>query len=119
MNATRSPGSRTASRIRNIELGLLAMATLIAVSSVALVQLGALGRLELGFLQLSTIMPGTAMLMHLIMRWAAPTADPFFLPIMTTLSGMGVAEIYRIDLHYGVSGWNSTSVRQIAWCVIA
>ena len=38
---------------------------------------------------------------------------------MTVLSGLGIAEIYRIDLHYGSTGWQSASVRQIVWCSIA
>ena len=119
VRARRTKLARASWRIRNIELGLLALAAVLAMGSVALVQLGALGSIEPGFLQLSAVVPGLALLMHLLMRWATPTADPYFLPIMTALSGLGIAEIYRIDLHYGVSGWSSTSVRQIVWCVIA
>ncbi|GAA4141108.1 FtsW/RodA/SpoVE family cell cycle protein [Leifsonia shinshuensis] len=119
MTALRSPGARTATRLRNVELLLLLTAGAVSLAAVALVQLGALGRIEAGFLQLSAIPLVLAFAMHLTMRFVTPTADPFFLPIMTALSGLGIAEIYRIDLHYGYSGWGSTSVRQIVWCAIA
>jgi cell division protein FtsW (lipid II flippase) len=49
----------------------------------------------------------------------APQADPFLLPIATVLNGLGIAEIYRIDIHFQDTGWNSAGVRQIVWSAIA
>jgi hypothetical protein len=42
--------------------------------------------------------------MHVALRVVAPQADPFILPIATVLNGLGIAEIYRIDLAEGLSG---------------
>jgi cell division protein FtsW (lipid II flippase) len=57
--------------------------------------------------------------MHIALRYVAPQADPFLLPIATVLNGLGIAEIYRIDIHYGDVGWASAGVRQIVWSAIA
>jgi cell division protein FtsW (lipid II flippase) len=35
------------------------------------------------------------------------------------LNGLGIAMIYRIDIHFGDSGWASAGVRQIVWSAIA
>jgi len=43
----------------------------------------------------------------------------FILPIATVLNGIGIAEIYRIDLEEHLSGWDSAAVRQIVWSAIA
>ena len=105
--------------LRNIELILLLLASVIVLGSVTLVQLGVNGAIDVGFLELSAVLPVLALLMHVITRFTAASADPFILPIMTTLSGIGIAEIYRIDLHFGSIGWTSLSVRQIIWCAVA
>ena len=57
--------------------------------------------------------------MHVALRFVAPQADPFLLPIATVLNGLGIAEIYRIDIHFQDTGWNSAGVRQIVWSAIA
>jgi cell division protein FtsW (lipid II flippase) len=36
--------------------------------------------------------------LHIVLRFVARDADPFILPIATTINGLGIAEIYRIDL---------------------
>lgn len=117
--AARRPAARTAARMRNTELLLLLVATVVAVGSVVLVQVGATGTIEPGFLQLSLVLPALAMALHVCMRFLTPTADPFLLPIMTALSGLGIAEIYRIDLHFGAIDANSLSVKQVIWCALA
>jgi cell division protein FtsW (lipid II flippase) len=57
--------------------------------------------------------------MHVVLRLRARDADPFVLPIATVLTGIGIAEIYRIDLAVGLNGWDATAIRQIAWAAIA
>ncbi|MEB0203661.1 FtsW/RodA/SpoVE family cell cycle protein [Cryobacterium sp. 5I3] len=95
------------------------LASVIVLGSVLLVQLGATGHTDAAFIGVSATLPALSLLTHVVMRFAAPLSDPFILPIMTVLSGLGIAEIYRIDLHYGSTGWASASVRQIVWCAIA
>lgn len=40
---------------------------------------------------------GLYLLMHLLLRFTAPFADPYLLPITALLSAMGIMMIYRID----------------------
>src|ERR1700712_3252005 len=83
---------RLPQKLRNRELFLLVIACAINAAAVVLVQLGALGHVDLGA-GLSALVIG----MHIALRFVAPQADPFLLPIATLLTGIGIAEIYRID----------------------
>ena len=57
--------------------------------------------------------------MHLTLRIVAAEADPFIVPIVTVLNGLGIAAIYRLDLSKKLTGWDSAGIRQIAWTAIA
>lgn len=57
---------------------------------------------------------------HLLLRRRASEADPLILPIAITLNGLGLAEIYRLDLAtYAAGGNNLFATKQIIWTVIA
>jgi cell division protein FtsW (lipid II flippase) len=84
-----------------------------------LVQLGAVGHTDLTLVFLGAGLSALVLGLHVAMRFVAPNADPFILPIATVLNGIGIAEIYRIDIAYNDSGWDSAAVRQIAWTAIA
>ncbi|WP_404430226.1 FtsW/RodA/SpoVE family cell cycle protein [Microbacterium lacus] len=105
---------------RNRELGLLIFTIIIYTSAVVLVQLGAVGELDVGFLIYCC--GGLTVLvvaMHIVLRLRARDADPFVLPIATLLTGIGLAMIYRLDLHWNRNGWEGYSTRQLAWAAIA
>ena len=110
---------RMPAKLRNLELLLLIVACAINSSAVVLVQLGALGHVDLTLLYLGLGLSVLVFGMHIAMRYVAPQADPFLLPIATVLNGLGIAMIYRIDIHFGDSGWASAGVRQIVWSAIA
>ncbi len=110
---------RVPARLRNLELGLLALAAFIAVGAVGLVQLGALGQFAGGALTLMMLLGLLVLGMHVAMRLVAPDADPFILPIVVVLNGLGIAEIYRIDLADKLEGWSNGGVRQMAWTALA
>ena len=110
---------RLPAKLRNLELALLIVACAINSSAVLLVQLGALGHLDLTLVYLGAGLSTLVFGMHIAMRYVAPQADPFLLPIATVLNGLGIAMIYRIDIHYKDSGWASAGVRQIVWSSIA
>src|SRR5690606_9982771 len=57
--------------------------------------------------------------LHVVLRVVAPDADPFLVPIATLLNGLGIAEITRLDIADGLSGWDAAGIRQIAWAAIA
>jgi len=113
------PRIRMPRRLRNLELGLLIFAFAIVVSAEILVQLGANGTID-GSLAFFGIALGVLVFgVHIALRVTAPDADPFILPIATLLNGIGIAMIYRIDIHAHASGWGAASVRQIAWTAVA
>jgi cell division protein FtsW (lipid II flippase) len=119
--ATTSPVRRIhlPQKLRNIELGLLVFACAINCAAIVLVQLGALGTVDPTPLFLTAGITVLVVALHIVMRFVAPDADPFLLPIATVLNGIGIAEIYRIDIAYHDSGWDSAAVRQIVWTGIA
>ncbi|HWD60942.1 MAG TPA: FtsW/RodA/SpoVE family cell cycle protein [Humibacter sp.] len=121
------PGAATApvrrirlpKKLRNLELGLLIFACAINAIAVVLVELGAIGHLDFTLVFLGAGLSALVFAMHIVMRYLAPDADPFVLPIATVLNGIGIAEIYRIDIANHDSGWESAAVRQIVWTAIA
>ncbi|MCU1558827.1 MAG: ftsW1 [Microbacteriaceae bacterium] len=110
---------RVPAKLRNLELVLLLFACAIVGSSIALVQLGALGKLDGSVLVIGTLLGVLAIGMHVAMRFVAVEADPFILPVITVLNGLGIAEIYRLDISRHLTGWNAAGVRQIAWTAMA
>nr|WP_233245518.1 FtsW/RodA/SpoVE family cell cycle protein [Salinibacterium hongtaonis] len=110
---------RMPARLRNLELVLLLVACAINGAAMALVQLGAVGSIDTSVIALGGGLAVLVFAMHIALRIVAPQADPFILPIVTVLNGLGIAMIYRLDLADGVSGWESAGVRQIAWSALA
>ncbi|MBF4461068.1 MULTISPECIES: FtsW/RodA/SpoVE family cell cycle protein [unclassified Rathayibacter] len=106
-------------KLRNLELLLLIGACLIDASAIVLVQLGALGAVDTTLVSLGAGLSGLVLAVHVVLRFVAAEADPFLLPIATVLNGLGVAEIYRIDIADGATGWDSVAVRQIFWSGLA
>ena len=113
------PASRPSTRLRNIELGLLLLALSVAAGAIVLVQLGALGRIDLSVVKLAGGVGVLALALHVVLRFLARDADPFILPIATALNGLGIAEIYRIDISpTGVkNGWDD-GTHQILWTAL-
>jgi hypothetical protein len=110
---------RAPAKLRNLELVLLLIACVIVGGSLALVQLGALGHIDPTILIIGSSLGVLAIAMHVVMRFVASEADPFILPVITVLNGLGIAEIYRLDIATKASGWESSGVRQIAWTAMA
>ncbi|WP_211331784.1 FtsW/RodA/SpoVE family cell cycle protein [Frondihabitans australicus] len=109
---------RTPSRLRNIELGLLFVACGICAGAMILVQLGAIGHIETGILWSGVLILVLALVMHIVLRVVASQADPFVLPIGLTLNGLGIAEIYRIDIPtWTTSTPTHAGERQIYWTI--
>ncbi|QHC68945.1 FtsW/RodA/SpoVE family cell cycle protein [Rathayibacter sp. VKM Ac-2801] len=106
-------------KLRNLELLLLVFACGIDAGAIVLVQLGALGSIDTTLVSLGAGLSALVLAVHVVLRFAAPAADPFLLPIATVLNGLGVAEIYRIDIADGATGWESVAVRQIFWSALA
>lgn len=110
---------RAPARLRNVELVLLAVACGINGAAMALVQLGAQGGIDGSVILLGGGLAALVLGMHVALRFVAPQADPFILPIITVLNGLGIAEIYRVDIAMGFVGWEAAGIRQIGWTGLA
>lgn len=110
---------RTPARLRNLELLLILVALGLSASALALVELGAVGELDLGMFALVGFPAVLVLVLHLAERVVAPEGDPFVVPIATLLTGLGIAMIHRLDIAEGYTGWDAYGVRQIVWAVIA
>jgi cell division protein FtsW (lipid II flippase) len=110
---------RAPARRRNLELFMLLGALFLSGAAVALVELGALGRLGGTLLTLEAGLAVLVLVGHIAVRVVAPDGDPFVFPIAVLLNGIGIAEITRIDIAKGVNGWAAYGVRQIVWTAIA
>lgn len=104
---------------RNREFWLLLFAVVLSGGSLTLVQLGALGTIDPMILVIGGGMAVLAFAVHVVLRVVASDADPFVLPIATTLTGLGTAMIYRIDIAKELSGWGAFSNKQLAWTAIS
>jgi cell division protein FtsW (lipid II flippase) len=110
---------RTPARRRNLELVLLVGALVLAGAALVLVELGAIGHLGGLLLSLEAGLAVLVIAVHIALRVVAPEADPFVVPIAVLLNGLGIAEISRIDIAKGLTGWEAAGVRQIAWTAMA
>ena len=106
-------------KLRNLELVLLVLAWVITIGAIALVELGALGRIEPTLIVLGLGLSALTLAFHVAMRFVAAQADPFILPVATVLNGLGIAGIYRIDIAEGDVGFDAVAVRQVLWTSIA
>ena len=110
---------REPAKLRNLELLLLLFAFGIVGASITLVELGALGAVQGPVLALGAVLGVIILVIHVALRFVASQADPFILPVITLLNGLGIAEIYRLDIGKKYSGWEAAGVRQIAWTALA
>ena len=109
---------------RNRELALLLFAFVIVGAAFANVSLATGTELPTTFSVLLGVLGAMILGLHILLRLRTRDADPFVIPIATLLTGLGIAEIYRIDLHWievgrMSEGWGATGTRQIVWAMIS
>jgi cell division protein FtsW (lipid II flippase) len=84
-----------------------------------LVQLGAAGRIDPSLLKLAGGLGLVVLAMHVVLRFTARDADPFLLPIATVVNGLGIAEIYRIDISpKGLENHWDDGTHQMLWTAL-
>ena len=106
-------------KLRNLEATLIIVALIVTSAALALVDLGATGKLNPPIIGLSLGLGAIVLAMHVAQRFVARDADPLILPIVTLLNGLGIAMIYRLDLSAGLTGWQANATRQMVWTAIA
>ena len=98
---------RNPQKVRGVEAWLLVVAWAISGGAIMLTQLGALGAIDATVLYLAGAVGALTLVMHIVLRIVAREADPFLLPIVTVLNGLGIAQIYSIDIAKGQEGWGA------------
>lgn len=84
--------------LRNMELGYLLFAYIIVLGALLQVQLGVMGTFDFQLIAVFGVLVALTIGMHTVLRFRAPQADPFLLPLATALNGLGISMIYRLDL---------------------
>jgi cell division protein FtsW (lipid II flippase) len=116
---TRVHTMRPRMRLRNLELLLVLLALVLGAGAIALVQLGVSGKLDPQILTLAAVPAVLVLALHVVLRIVARDADPFVVPIATALNGLGIAEIYRIDLYNGGGAAWQFGERQVVWTAVS
>ena len=111
---------RIVPRSRNIEGLLLAFALGLNAFEIAQIQLSTIAVLRADFFIYWLPLALLAIAFHVVLRMRAREADPILLPIGVILNGLGLAEIYRLDLATIAShGTNLFAGKQVVWTVVA
>lgn len=111
---------RVVPRNRNAELFLLLFAIGLNGFEIILVQLSAQQKLSDDFWFFWAPVAVAALLLHVVMRLRAPNGDPLILPIAVTLNGLGIAEIYRLDIAAIANKQTELfAERQVIWTLVA
>lgn len=111
---------RVVPRNRNIELMLLLFAMGIHAFELAQIQLSTIEILSWDLLTYWAPLAVASLLLHLLLRFKARDADSLILPAAMLLNGLGIAEIYRLDLAAIASGGSELfGVKQVIWTVVA
>jgi cell division protein FtsW (lipid II flippase) len=106
-------------RRRGAELFLLVLALAVGIGAYAAVGLGVEGEIPADLFGyggwLAALVVGT----HVVVRIAAPYADPVLLPIVAALNGLGLAVIHRLDLAYEDAGRkHDFAQQQLIWMTL-
>jgi cell division protein FtsW (lipid II flippase) len=111
---------RVVPRNRNIEALLLFFAFGINAFELAQIQLSTIAVLRTDFWLYWTPLTAAALVVHAILRRRASEADSLILPIAVFLNGLGVSEIYRLDLAKVAAGATDLfATKQVVWSVVA
>lgn len=112
--------ARLVPRSRNIEIMLLFFAVGINAFELAQIQLSTIEILTWDILTYWAPLAVGALVLHLILRFRASEADSLILPAVVLLNGLGIAEIYRLDLAtIAAGGTELFAFRQVIWTVVA
>lgn len=100
---------------RNTELVLLIVGLCIGIGASVLAGLGMDRPITSDYWVQGAVLAIMALVFHLVLRLRARYADPYILPIVVTLNGLGIAMIHRIDVAEG----DDAAGRQLLWTVVA
>jgi cell division protein FtsW (lipid II flippase) len=109
-NIQTAPRSR-----RNTELVLLLLALVVGIGANMLVGLDQDRAFDSDFFTQGVTLVVLVLAVHVVLRLRAKYADPVILPIVTALTGIGLAMIHRLDIATG----DTAATRQLFWTGVA
>ncbi|TLQ01023.1 FtsW/RodA/SpoVE family cell cycle protein [Nesterenkonia salmonea] len=101
---------------RNVELLLLLIALTIGIGAQVLVGLNLEDTIDQRYWTEGGVQVGLALAFHIALRLRAKYADPFILPIVVTLNGLGIAMIHRLDF---TNQYDGVADRQLMWTAVS
>ncbi|MDC5698603.1 FtsW/RodA/SpoVE family cell cycle protein [Intrasporangium calvum] len=104
---------------RGVELVLLVVAIAIVLLAWVTVDLNRNGTVPANIFPVAGGLVVLAAVVHVVLRWRAPYADPVLLPITIALNGLGLVMIHRLDLAAGRLGTDGSANQQIIWTALA
>jgi len=99
---------------RNIELVLLVLALLVGIGASVMVGINNPDSFNKDFWFQSILLVVASLAVHMTLRFRAKYADPFILPIVVALNGLGLAMIHRLD-----GPKSDVGNTQLRWTLIA
>ncbi|MBA2955098.1 FtsW/RodA/SpoVE family cell cycle protein [Nocardioides sp. MAH-18] len=106
-------------RRRGAELFLLILALAVGIGAYAAVGLGVDGEVPADLFGYGAWLAALLVAAHLVIRFAAPYADPVLLPVVAALNGLGLAVIHRIDLAKEAAGSpHAFAQQQLIWMTV-
>jgi cell division protein FtsW (lipid II flippase) len=82
---------------RNLELVLLLVAMVVTIGANWMVSFANQAEVDQKFIVQGAVLGGFALAVHVVLRIWAKYADPFILPVVVALNGLGLAMIHRVD----------------------
>lgn len=119
--ATSSPTNRLLSAVRtrrDVELGMLVFAVVIALAAYAAVGFNTNNKLPPSMAWYGLGLGALVAVAHIVVRKVAPYADPLLLPCAALLNGLGLVLIHRLDLAATGNQGSSDASSQLAWTAI-
>lgn len=111
---------RIVPRSRNIEAVLLFFTLGVNIFELAQIQLSTIQILRDDIWSYWAPLAVAVLALHIVLRRRAREADPLVLPVAVALNGLGIAEIYRLDLAaVANNGAELFAGKQVVWTVVA
>lgn len=113
--------AKTGRKRRNVELILMLLSATLVVIAMSIVQYTVKNSLSWEILVSGLSFVAICVILNIAMRKLAPQADPFMLPLVTMLNGIGLVLINRLDLTDtgSTAGTLQEGSRQIIWTFVA
>lgn len=102
---------------RGVEAFMLGFAVALAMAGYFLTHLDRYAEIPPQWPWALAALGGVALVLHLVVRWRLPYADPLILPMVMLLNGMGLAMIHRLDL--SDSKAPHSAELQLVWLFVA